>query len=314
MKRIFDAVKIFAAAIFLFGITFTSAKVSAADFEAMQMFHETLAQTAKFDNRVFRYDIYFFVPQLTAELDIYGATEKNSLLMKGLFEFWMVDENGNSEDIKKPFYLTQDKQNMIIYMQNEKKKWEKMTSPVSAANMIDMFATPDAAQLERMTEFVKDVTVLNENEKSRTLLVKIDGGKIFDLVNAEIQKDSELKKQQADEISKAVLGYFEDGFKNADLWYMWTVDKTKWQTTTMSFNFSSLLQNIATAVLNDTSQPFASIDPFREMLETVAFYSELKIYASFLNPEAKEKLEIPKKVLKAKEVKSFMDDDKSKKK
>ena len=311
-----DKVKIFITGIFICGIILISGKVSAAEVnqEAMEIFRETVMQTAKKDDRVFHQDIYFFVPQATVELGLYGAVEKDSLLMRGLFELWSVDENGNYENVEKPFYITQDNQNMVIYFQNEKKKWEKMTSPVAAANMVDMFATPNAEQLEKMIEFVKDVTILQESEKSRTLLVKIDGAKIFESIKAELAKDPEVQKQQNDEMVKTIVGYIENGFNNSDIWYTWTVDKVNWQTTTMSFNLSSLVQTIASSALNDSTSALNSIDSFREMLETVAFYSEFKGYTTFLNPSAKAQLEIPKNVLKAKEIKSSNEKDKSKKK
>lgn len=313
MEKIFNAAKIFIAGIFLCGIIFISGKASAAEInqEAMEIFRETVMQTSKQDNRVFHQDIYFVMPNFTGSLEFLGAIEKNSLNVKGEFDIWMVDDDGKYESIEKPFYLTQDNQNMVIYFQNEKKKWEKMTSPVAAANMVDMFATPDAQQLEKMTNFVKDVNILQESEKSRTLLVKIDGAKIFEDIKAEMEKDPETQKQIEDASLKAIAGYFENGFKNADIWYTWTVDKVNWQTTTMSFNLSNLVQTIASNALNDSTFGFASIDPIREMLETIAFYSEFKGYSTFLSPDAKAQLEIPKNVLKAKEVKA---DDKSKKK
>lgn len=314
MNRIFNAVKIFTVALFLFGVTFTSAKVSAADFESMQIFRETLEQTSKYDDRVYHQDILFLMPQLTGELEFFGATKKEELTVRGFFFLWSVDENGNSEKVEKPFYITQDNQNMVVYFTDEKNKWNKMTSPISAANMVDMMSTPNAAQLEKMTEFVKDVNILRDNDKSRTLLIKLDGTKIIEDIKAEMEKDPKVREQNIDETVNAVTGYIETGFKNADMWIMWTVDKTTWQTTTMSFNISSLLQNIATAALNDTTNNFVNVNPIRELLESIAYYSELKGYTTFLNPAAQDKLEIPKKVLKAKEVESFTGDDKSKKK
>jgi len=314
MNRIFNAVKIFTVALFLFGVTFTSAKVSAADFESMQIFRETLEQTSKYDDRVYHQDILFLMPQLTGELEFFGATKKEELTVRGFFFLWSVDENGNSEKVEKPFYITQDNQNMVVYFTDEKNKWNKMTSPISAANMVDMMSTPNAAQLEKMTEFVKDVNILRDNDKSRTLLIKLDGAKIIEDIKAEMEKDPKVREQNIDETVNAVTGYIETGFKNADMWIMWTVDKTTWQTTTMSFNISSLLQNIATAALNDTTNNFVNVNPIRELLESIAYYSELKGYTTFLNPAAQDKLEIPKKVLKAKEVESFTGDDKSKKK
>lgn len=319
MEKIFNAAKIFVTGIFLVGILFIGGKASAEEVnqEAMQIFRETVAQTSKYDDRVYHQDILFLMPQLTGELEFFGAIEKEQLTVRGFFFLWNVDENGNDTKVEKPFYLTQDNQNMVVYFTDEKNKWNKMTSPVSAANMVDMISTPNAAQLEKMIGLVKNVDVLRESDKSRTLLIKIDGVKFWEDMKAEMAQDPEVQKQQENEISKAIFGYFEEGFKNADMWIMWTVDKTKWQTTNMSFNFSSLLQNIATAALNDPTNSFVNMDPIREMLESVAYYSELKGYVTFLNPAAKDKLALPKNVLKAKEVKSFnvsTEDSKSKKK
>ncbi len=316
MNRIFNAAKIFVTAMFLCGIIFIGGKASAADIdaEAMEIFRETIIQTAGQDDRVFHQDIFFVVPRFTGELEFLGATEKDTFNMNGSFELWIVDENGKDEHIVKPFYITQDKKNMVVYFQDEKNKWKKMTSPVAAANVVDMVATPNAAELDKMVEFVKDVTVLQDGEKSRTLLVKIDGAKIIDAIKAELAKDPEFQKQKNDEMTNTIFSYIETGFRDSDIWYTWTVDKVNWQTTTMSFNLSSLPQTIAAAALRDSSNPFLSVDEVREMLETVAFYSEFKGYTTFLNADAKARLEIPKKVLKAKEIESFTDNDKSKKK
>ena len=301
MNRIFNAVKLF----ILCGILFISGKAAAAevDAEAMEIFRETVMQTAKQDNRVFRQDILLIMPQCTAELEFMGATERDKFNMTGVFEMWMVNDNGKVDYTEKPFYLTQDKQNMVVYFQNEKKKWQKSTTPVSAANLVDMVTTPNAQELDKMIEFVKDVTILQESETRRTLLVKIDCAKIFESIKAEMAKDPEIQKMANNETVNSFVSYIETGFKNADVWYTWTVDKINWQTVTMSFNLSSLPQNIASAVLNDSSQPLTSVPEIREILENLAFYSEFKGYTTFLNEDARANLEIPKKVLKAKEVK-----------
>ena len=315
MNQIFNAVKLFVMVIFLCGIIFIGGKASAAeiDVEAMQIFRETLTQTNKTDTRVFHQDIYFVLPKFTSKLEFLGSTEKDSLNMTGRFGYWMVNSDGKDEKNIYPFYIAQDKKNMTLYFQDDK-KWKKMTSPTSAATMVDMFATPNAQELEELITFVKDVTVLQESEKSRTLLVKIDGGKIFDEIKAEMDKDPAIQKQKNDETLNTIASYIEAAFRNSDIWYTWTVDKVNWQTTTMSFNLSSLIQTMAYSALNDSSNPLNSIDEFREILESVAFYSDFKGYTTFLNSEAKSRLEIPKKVLKAKEVENFSDDDKKSKK
>ena len=337
MKNFFYAVKIFVTVIFLCGMFLIGGKASAAEIvpseiipyddsifakdsnkseDVMEMFRETVMQTVKSDTRVFHQDILFILPKFTGELDFLGSTENDTLKMKGSFEIWLVDEKGNDEHLENPFYLVQDNKNMTLYFKDEK-KWKKMTSPIAAADAVDKFATPTAEELEKMISFVKDVTVLQETEKSRTLLVKIDGGKIADELKAIFENDPEFQKTIKPEdmmMIKMFGGYFESGLRNADIWYTWTVDKFNWQTTTMSFNLSGLVQSVASAVLNDRSQNFTNDDAVREILETLAFYSEFKGYTTFLNPAAKATLELPKNVQKAKEVDNFTDDKKSKKK
>ena len=313
MNKIFNAAKIFVTGIFLCGIFLIGGKASAADAEAMQIFRETVAQTSGVDTRPFHQDVYFVMPKVISNLEFFGATEKDSLKLAGSFGLWMIDDNGNPDSMEIPFYVAQDNKNMTIYFQKDK-KWQKMTSPASAANVVDMVTTPNAQELDKMIEYVKDVTVLKDNDTQRILLVKIDGAKIFEDIKTELANDPEFQAQQNDEITKNIASYFENGFTNADFWYTWTVDKTNWQTVTMSFNISGLLQSIAGSALNDTSSPLTSMEPIRQILENVAYYSEFKAYTNFLNPAAKSRLEIPKNVLKAKEVESIIDDDKSKKK
>ena len=278
----------------------------------MQIFRETVAQTSGFDTRPFHQDVYFVMPKVISNLEFFGSTEKDSLKLSGVFGLWMIDDNGNPDSMEIPFYVAQDNKNMTIYFQKDK-KWQKMTSPISAANVVDMVTTPNAQELDKMFDYVKDVTVLKDNDTQSILLVKIDGAKIFEDIKTELANDPEFQAQQNDEITKTIASYFENGFTNADFWYTWTVDKTNWQTVTMSFNISGLLQSIAGSALNDTSSPLTSMEPIRQILENVAYYSEFKAYTNFLNPAAKSRLEIPKNVLKAKEVKSFTEDEKSKK-
>lgn len=326
MNKIFNAVKIFTLGIFLCGILLIGGKASAAESEvnqeAMEMFRETLAQTSINDSRVFHQDIFFITPKLTGELIFLGSTENDTLKMKGVFELWKVDDKGNFEDYENPFYLTQDKENMVLYFQ-ENKKWKKMTTPVTVANAADTVTTPTAEELQKMTEFVKDVAILQDNDRQRTLLVKIDCEKVADAVakmseelkaemKVEMNKDSNENEQLNDGVSKIIMSCIDNGFRNADIWFTWTVDKTTWKTTTASFNLSGLSQSIATAALNNPT--ISELGVFNEILETVAFYSEFKGYINFLNPAAKSQLEIPKNVLKAKEVKNFNEDEKAKKK
>ena len=69
----------------------------------------------------------------------------------------------------------------------------------------------------------------------------------------------------------------------------------------MQYNFSGLIQELARAALDDPNQHWP--DEVSQLLETVAFYSEIRAYTIYPKiPGAKERFVIPKNVLKAKSV------------
>ena len=301
MNKIFKAV----AGIFLCGMLLVGGRASAES--DMDIFIETLGNTAQTGDRIFNQDIFFIVPSMFSEVDLIGGIENGKIRLAGNFGLWMTDNNGVSTSHEIPFYLVQTSDAVTLYAETDK-KWKKATMKVPADKISQIFVADTYADLEQQINRVKEVTVLRESDNQRTLLVKLDGNKIADEflneVRAEMQKDPMASK---------IFGYIETGIRNADVWYTWTVNKNTWQTVTLSANLSGLIQSIAQTALNDPEQPIPA--PFIEMLEPFAYYSEFRIYTTYLSDEAKSRLEIPKKVLKAKEVESFSDTgDKKKKK
>lgn len=301
MNRIFKAV----AGIFLCGMILLGGRASAEPVDAMEIFLETIYETSKLDDRIFHQEIYFVLPGVSSELEFIGGISGKKFNAAGDFGFWMTGDNGQLNEIEVPFYLAQDGESMTLYFQTDK-KWKKMTAPVPAAQLADTFATLNAQQIQDQIDSVKEVTVLKDGETQRTLLVKLDGNKIADKILAGVKTDADKNAMKTNPVAQ----YFENGLRNADFWYIWTVNKNTWQTVTLSANLSGIVQSIASQAINDTANPLP--EPIREMLETVAFYSELRAYTTYLAPEAKSRLEIPKKVLKAKEVENFTDDKKKK--
>ena len=302
MSKIFNAARIFAAGIFLCGLILISGRASAAS--GMDIFIETLGKTAASDDRVFNQDIYFVVPSAVSELDIIGCIENGKLRMTGNFGFWTTDDNGVPTDFEVPFYIVQTNDNVTIYFQQDK-KWKKMTSPIPLDEITAAFANNTYADFERQVNRVKEVVVLRETETQRTLLVKFDGNKLADELLAGMKADA-----QKDPMNSKIFSYVDSGIRNADVWYTWTVNKNTWQTVAVSANLSGLVQSIAQTVLNDTEQPLPAV--FADMLEPFAYYSELRVYTTYLSDEAKSRLVLPKEVLKAKEVKSPREDSKKK--
>ena len=303
MSKIFNAARIFVAGIFLCGMILIGGRASAAS--GMDIFIETLGKTAQSNDRVFNQDVFFVVPSMFSELDLIGGIENGKIRLAGSFGLWMTDNDGVSTAHEVPFYVVQTNDAVTIYFEDDK-KWKKSTLEVPADKIYQIFAADTYADFERQVNRVKEVVVLRESDSQRTLLVKLDGNKIADEfllpeIKAEMQKEP---------VASKMFGYIETGIRNADVWYTWTVNKNTWQTVNVCANLSGLVQSIAQTALNDPEQPIPA--PFIEMLEPFAYYSELKIYTTYLSDEAKSRLELPKNVLKAKEVKSPREDSKKK--
>ena len=295
MNKIFRAV----AGIFLCGMIMIGGRASAEPVDAMEIFRETVYETSRFDTRIFHQDIFFVLPSAVGELDFLGGVDGTKFTVAGDFGFWMTSDSGETTEKEVPFYLTQDGDNMTFYFQSDK-KWKKMTAPTAAAKITDAFATPTLQEMEDQIQMVKEVAILSDTDSQRTLLLKLDGNIIAEKILADTKVDANEPNAA---MQQKFLNYVETGIRNSDCWCTWTVNKNTWQTVTLSANLSGMIQSIAQEVLNDTTNPLPA--PIRDMIETVAFYSELRLYTTYLNPEAKSRLEIPKKVLKAKEVKDF---------
>ena len=276
--------------------------------ESLAAFREAVEKTSKIDSRVSRADFYFVVPTLQSELELMSIADDKVFKAKGEVDFWFTNDSGTTSHDEFPFYITQADKDMVVYYQLEK-KWYKFKLPSLAAGITDMIATPNPNEVEEMISDVKEVSVLQETDKRRTLLVRLDGEKIADFIKAEAEKkpvENEIETNKA--MQDAATRYIDSGLRNADVWYTWTIDKTEWQTVAMSFNLSGLPQSIARAALMDETQTWGDFE--RNILETVAFFSEIKGFVTYLNEEAAKNLEVPKNVLKAKEVKSFSPDKK----
>ena len=295
--------KIFMAAIFCAFLIFGN--TSYADNAGMQALREAMHADVSDDNRVFHQDILFFVPSFQGELEIFGMSENTQFKSSGELHFWATMDNGISNELNIPFYMIQNAKDMKIYFQMDK-KWYQFQSPMIAAAITDMLATPTYEECEEMISQAKDVTILRETENQRTMLVKVDGNKVADSMQDETEKNVEENISDSDKIAQdKFFNYLDTALRSSDIWYTWTVNKNDWRTITFSMHLSNLVQEFARAALADNDQVWD--DTLKNMFETVAYYSEAKAYTTFLNSDARKKIEIPKNVLKAKPVEHLMD-------
>lgn len=300
MKKFFN---LCAALLVLCAVIFP-AKTFAADdpnSEGMIAFREALSADSDALDRIFRQDILFASPFVQGELEIFGTVENEAFKSTGTFSLWIEADNGTTTEKVIPFYMTQNGKDMTIYF-NADKKWEKFTAPSLAAAVMDMIATPNQAEIEDIIAGTKEVTILQENENRRIMLVTLDGAYFADALKV---KADENPDSSNDSMQDVAVNYLDTALRNANVWYMWTIDKRDWHTVAMQYHFSGIIQELALAALNDPNQKWP--DEVSQLLETIAYYSEIRAYTTYpADPEAKKKFEIPKNVLKAKSVNSLM--------
>ena len=295
--------KIFMAVVLCISVLFSA--TTYADDAGMQALREAMNANAGEDDRVFHQDILFFVPSFQGELELFGVADNTTFNSTGDLNFWSTLDNGASNELSIPFYAVQNGKDMKIYFQMDK-KWYQFQSPTVAAAVTDTVATPTDEELEEMIAQTKDVTILRDTDRQRIMLVKLDGNKVADSMKLKAEDNSEENITDADKaVQDKFFGYLDTGFRNADIWYTWTVSKTDGRTIALSIHLSSLVQEFARAALNDPDQVWEP--EIQNILETMAYYSEAKAYTTFLGSDAKQRLVIPKNVLKAKPVEHLTD-------
>ena len=294
MKKFFGI----CAAILMLCTAIFPTKTFAQEDDGIAAFREALLSDSDAKERIFRQDILFASPMVMAELDIMGMAEGEAFKSKGDFSMWIYNDDGSVTEKIIPYYITQSGKNMEIYFKADK-KWEKFTAPSLAAAITDFIATPTPEEVEKIIDETKEVTILKENDYRRIMLVHMDCEKLADsmkLLAEENPADNVAAGES--ELQNTFMTYMDMAIRNADIWYMWTIDKRDWHTVEMQYNLSGLIQEFARAALNDPDQVWP--DEISNLLETIAYYSEIRAYTTYpSDPAAKKLFEIPKKVLKA---------------
>ena len=300
MKKFFG----FCAAILMLCAIIFPAKTFAADdpnSEGMMAFREALISDSDATDRIFRQDILFASPFVQAELEVLGMQDGDTFKSTGEFSIWIYADDGSVTEKIIPYYMIQDGKDMNVYFKADK-QWEKFTTPSLAAAITDFIATPNEQEVEEIIADTKEVTILQENDYRRIMLVKVDGDRLADSLKA---KADENPADADNPLQDTVTNYFDTALRNAGIWYMWTIDKRDWHTVAMQFNLSGIIQELARAALNDPNQQWT--DEVSNLLETVAYYSEIRAYTTYpADPATKKKFDIPKNVLKAKSVDSIV--------
>lgn len=277
--------------------------------KAMRLFRDSVIATANDSTQIFHQFFIFMMPPIESELSFYGKVVGNSLDAAGSFGFWLTDDNGDRVEKETPFYIQQEGKDMVVYYKSGE-IWKKFATPTVAATLADAVVSPTREELDKQMALVEEVTVLEDNDKRRILLVTLDSEKLADEMKMLSAKNPADKGTANDEpFQNAVLKCIDEGLRSSNLWYVWTIDKVNNRTVTISFDLSSAIQEIARVGLREIKYT-AIDDTIKELLERLAYYSEFKSYTTLLNPAAASKLIIPQEVIdSAKETEDVIPND-----
>ena len=283
----------------------TAGAEGAQPVDGMAAYREAISSPVQPDKRVFHQDLQFFIPALRAEMGMIGYTNGHNLRLSGDIQLIFTGDDGNTTDTKFPFYIEQKKKEMTLYFKPDK-KWRKFRTPTLAAVAADGITTPNEQDIEEILSTVKAVTVLRETDNQRTMLVQLDNEKLADLI-AQYGKQNPPDKGTADdaEMHNAFMACLEQGMRRANIWYTWTVDKANWHTVTMSYNLSSLVQETARVALESPHTWPKELD---DVVERIAYYSDMKTYTIFLNNDAKKRVTLPEEAKSAEAVEDILSD------
>lgn len=306
MNRYF---KIFWTLIFCLVFTATTAlAASNTESKGIRAYRNSMYETMNDSQKVFHQYIRFGVPDVKAELDFNGKIDGHTLNLAGALDFSVISSAGENVPVNIPFYIAQNGNSLDIYYKTDD-KWSKYAAPSVAAELTDIIASPTKQEIDEEIKLIKSVKILHENDSRRTLLVTIDGKKLADEFKFISDKNPADKGTQGDEnIHNDFMFYLDAAFRKNDISYVWTIDKKNHQSKTISVDLSNLIRDIALSVLNDPNQNFG--DAASSILEVFAFYSDFKMYATFLDNSAQSTLTVPQNVIEsAVEVKDVVPDE-----
>ena len=271
-------------------------KQSAQDKKAMRLFRQSLIATTGDSNKILRQFFIFLMPEVQAELAFNGKINGHTLELAGNLGFWLTGNDGKVTDMDTPFYIKQNGNNMEFYYKSND-NWMKYSAPTIAATLTDVVTSPTREEIDKQIAMVKSVEILQDNDSRSILLVRLDGEKLAEELKLTMKDESDDKESpEVLEMQSKFLTYLENGLRKSDLWYTWKIDKKNQRTGAITFDLSPIIHETAFEILNDPSNKDLP-DEFKELLEMIAYYSELKTYTTFLGPEAESSLIVPQEVI-----------------
>lgn len=269
--------------------------------DGMTAFREAyMAVAAKEDNRAFVENVNFLGPTFHADLDLQGQVLANGFLhMAGKINLGFTEqEKGNTTQMEIPFYIEHEKDSLAFYAR-QGETWYKIAVPGVSAELTKSLKSTNVEDLTETMAAVKSVTILKEDEKQRSLNILLDGAKTADLLMKYSKNDLLKTTPEERKNQQEIMQRLSVVLKNKDVAVNWVVDKKNWRTITVGMDFTDIMRGYAQAVLKEAADGRMQLkNDERELLETLAYYSELHAYTTYIGVKEKS-LTVPEDVRKS---------------
>lgn len=204
---------------------------------------------------------------------------------KGTLHLNAIGIAGNPIVRDVPFYIDSTNNQVIMYVKDSVKGWEKTTVPVKDLSS-NMMMTPE--KIEQGLSLIKSAEVLKETDTSRVLQITVDGQKIGDIMKK--QSTTVKKSPQSEQLNKLVdamsqdISYIETINKQTNLPESQSIDLSQWTRTMVGTALKAFATNkqanpdqeevLNTFLNNSTLKENLTYGPFNEV-KTISIPAEV---------------------------------------
>ena len=280
---------------------FGAGNLAEADSDSEFTFRQAYL-SMKQDNRVFHQNIVFFGTTFHVDINSSGQILRDaSMRMNGNINWEYTNPSNNiTRNNTMPFYLTQNGEEMTLYVQRQN-KWSKFSLPGVPVGFANALKSNDISTLQENIDLVKDVELFRESDTQQIFNITIDGKKLSDRMQSysKNQNTAELSSEEVAD-QQRFFNNLNDALQSTDIKCTWTVNKIKNQTVTAVIDFTDLMRAYAKSVLDDSAAgKIVLSDEDRLLMDTIGYYSEFHYSMTYADANEKLNFNLPSAAQKA---------------
>ena len=280
---------------------FGAGNLAEADSDSEFTFRQAYL-SMKQDNRVFHQNIVFFGTTFHVDINSSGQILRDaSMRMNGNINWEYTNPSNNiTRNNTMPFYLTQNGEEMTLYVQRQN-KWSKFSLPGVPVGFANALKSNDISTLQENIDLVKDVELFRESDTQQIFNITFDGKKLSDRMQSysKNQNTAELSSEEVAD-QQRFFNNLNDALQSTDIKCTWTVNKIKNQTVTAVIDFTDLMRAYAKSVLDDSAAgKIVLSDEDRMLMDTIGYYSEFHYSMTYADANEKLNFNLPSAAQKA---------------